>query len=119
MGAGADEAIPALVRSLRHANPGAGEHGRGPGQARPAAAAAVPVLERAAGDEDGGVRLAAVRALGCDRPSDPGIGPGRPERSPTPNRRRAAAAEAFGMWGEADERPGRSCSPSSTTRTTR
>lgn len=104
MGDSADDAIPALVRSLGHINPQVrGNAAEALGKMGDAAASAAPALVKAAQDEDAGVRCQVVQALGAVvriATADHILLAATEDADPTV---RAAALEALGKRGEANE----------------
>ena len=104
MGDSADGAIPALIHSLAHINPQVrGNAAEALGKMGDAAASAAPALRKAARDEDAGVRCQAVRALGSVMPTateERILLAATEDADPIV---RAAALEALGKRGEADE----------------
>ena len=104
MGDSADDAIPALVRSLGHINPQVrGNAAEALGKMGDAAASAAPALVKAAQDEDAGVRCQVIQALGAVMriaTADHVLLAATEDADPTV---RAAALEALGKRGEANE----------------
>ncbi len=101
MGDSADEAVPALIRSLRHINPHVrGNAAESLGKIGAGAERARSALESACRDEDGGVRSQAIRALGALGSTDvswQAVLTGLQDADPQV---RAAAVQALGIWGE-------------------